>query len=239
MLILRQIKRILKFILSLHILGPDLRTSVHYKDIGPSGPLVKEIFSHISSVPGAFNVDDVGHFHIILSMQSVFGLRGDLLEIGSYHGRSCAVMAKYLKQNERIHICDAFSLDTEDRYGNKPTPEILISNIERINHDRIKEQIIIHECLSNDLRFEEDQKFRFVHIDGGHSEEQTLFDLNLVKSVLPIRGVVVVDDYHHKNWPGVTPAVDRFLKDNKTFIVLADLNRHGAKGRKIYIMKKD
>ncbi|MCI0497943.1 MAG: class I SAM-dependent methyltransferase [Thermoplasmata archaeon] len=217
----------------------DLRTSTDERDIGPKGPLIADVYDLIHTVPGAFNVDDTSHFHLILSMQTHLGLEGDLLEIGSYHGRSSAVMARYLHPSERLHICDAFQIETDDRYENKPTVADLMANIRRVNRNLQEQNIVIHECLSNELELEPKQAFRFIHIDGGHSEEQTLFDLNLVKGHLCNKGIVAVDDYHHPEWPGVTPAIDRFLAENDDYRVIADLNRHGAKGRKIYITKTD
>jgi hypothetical protein len=215
----------------------DLRTSVETADLGPPGPLINDVFIPIKSVPGYFNVDDTSHFHLVLSMQIRIGLKGDFLEIGSYHGRSSAVMARYLNKDEKFHICDAFQADTEDYYDDKPTVQKLISNIKRLSPDIQDERMVIHSCLSNELKLPKSRRFRFVHIDGGHSEEQTLFDLNLVKNQLIVNGIVAVDDYHHRYHPGVAKAVDNFLADNEQFSVLADLNRHGAIGRKIYVIR--
>ena len=48
--------------------------------------------------------------------------------------------------------------------------------------------------------------------------------------------MIAIDDYAHPDWPGVTEAVDRFLGTHAaTHRVMADLNRHVAKGRKLYI----
>lgn len=217
----------------------ELATSIDYHYIGPSGPLINTIFSRINNIPGSFNVDDLSHFHLVLSLQSLFGIKGDLLEIGSYHGRSAALMANYLKKDEMFHICDAFLILTEDYYRNKPTPEQLINNIKSINDSEIENKIVIHECLSDNLQFDGNHLFRFIHIDGGHSERQALNDLNKVKNCLVNNGIIVVDDYDDKSWPDVTPAVNIFLMENSNYFVLADLNRHGTIGRKIYIMKSN
>ena len=44
-----------------------LRESVCYADIGEAGTLIKDVFSRIKGVPGWFNVDDCGHFFLLLS----------------------------------------------------------------------------------------------------------------------------------------------------------------------------
>ena len=214
-----------------------LRESTSYADIGEAGPLIRDIFSRIKDVPGWFNVDDCGHFFLVLSYQSAMGLKGDLLEIGSYHGRSTALMAKCLQPEERIVVCDAFESDTDDNYANKPSPENLVSNIERLSPGINRNRIVIHKCLSNDLHFDSEEMFRFIHIDGGHSAEQAYFDLNLCSKHTTPSGVIVMDDYHNKQWPGVTEGTNRFLNETHEFVVLADLNRHGALGRKLYLIK--
>jgi hypothetical protein len=52
-------------------------------------------------------------------------------------------------------------------------------------------------------------------------------------------GVIAVDDYGHRDWPGVIAGVDEFLRQRPHFEVLADLNRHGALGRKLYLIRTE
>nr|WP_258539260.1 class I SAM-dependent methyltransferase [Dissulfurirhabdus thermomarina] len=160
-----------------------------------------------------------------------------MLEIGSYHGRSTALMAKCLQPDEKIVICDAFEIDTDDKYSDKPSPERLVSNIKRLNPNVENERIIIHKCLSNKLKLGR-EIFRFAHIDGGHSMDQVYFDLNLCSKHIIENGIIAVDDYYNSQWPGVTKGTNHFLSENREFSVLADLNRHGALGRKLYLIKQ-
>lgn len=214
-----------------------LRESTSYADIGEAGPLIKDVFSRLKDIPGWFNVDDCGHFFLVLSYQSAMGIKGDLLEIGSYHGRSTALMANCLEPGERIVLCDAFELNTDDNYIDTPSPENLISNIKSVNPEIENDRIVIHKCLSNDLQLDAEDKFRFIHIDGGHSAEQVYSDLQLCSKHLLSNGIIVMDDYHNNLWPEVTRGTNKFLNDNDAFRVLADLNRHGAFGRKLYLIK--
>lgn len=200
-------------------------------------PLVKEVFNKIKDIQGWFNIDDCSHFKLLLSMQTLMGIKGDLFEIGSFHGRSTAMMAWCLEEDENIHVCDAFEEHTDDFYENKPSPKRLIANIKKVNPSLNINKIVIYQCLSNNLTIDINQKFRFIHIDGGHSAEQVYFDLNLSNKFLIQKGIIAIDDYKHNNWPGVTHGVEKFLSNNKTYSILADLNRHGAKGRKLYLMK--
>jgi predicted O-methyltransferase YrrM len=209
----------------------------HNFDLHPdatAGPLV-DVFDRIRVVPGWFNPDDVAHFSLVLATQSAAGITGDLLEIGSYHGRSAAVLAAHLMQGERLHVCDAFEAPVEDDYADPATPEALWDTIRRVNPQLARARVEIHAMYSTDLDFDRDQRFRFVHVDGGHGRDVALHDLRLARTHLLPGGIIAVDDYEHPAWPGVTEAVDDFLVEFPDIGVAADLNRRGAAGRKVYL----
>jgi predicted O-methyltransferase YrrM len=230
-------QRVLKVAMGKQYYHAELQTSTASKHIGPVSPMLTTLFQPLVNVPGWFNVDDCSHFHLILSMQSTLGMKGDMLEIGSYHGRSTAVMASCLQADEKIVVCDAFEGNTDDPYSNRPSPEKLLRNITLVNPKLDPAQIVIHACLSNDLVLDDNARFRFVHVDGGHSAEQAYYDLNFCKKYVLPNGIIALDDHCHPAFPGVAEAAQRFLKENSDIRVLADLNRHGAQGRKLYLQK--
>lgn len=199
--------------------------------------LVSDVFDRLRLVPGWFNIDDCAHFSLILRYQSAMGISADLFEIGSYHGRSTALLAWARCQGERIVVCDAFEQNTADSYSNPPTPEQLMANLRAVCSDLDDTSVEIHACLSSELTLDPDVRFRFAHIDGGHSKEVALGDLLLCAPHIVEHGVIAVDDYMHAKWPQVTDAVAEFLERNDDFRVLADLNRHGAIGRKLYLIR--
>ncbi len=199
------------------------------------GPLVVEVGEKIKSIPGWLTTDDCGHFALVLRLQSAFGLRGDLVEIGTYHGRSAAVLAHFLEEGEQLVLCDWFGDAPDGLYPAPPTPAILRRNLAVIRPSLRDDQIELHAGASETLRLS--RPVRFAHVDGGHSSAETLADLRRVDERLLSRGVIAVDDYHHRAFPEVTVAADRFLSERPDYHVLADLNRHGAVGRKLYLQK--
>lgn len=78
---------------------------------------------------------------------------------------------------------------------------------------------------------------RFVHLDGSHEYDDGLADLRLVIDHLVVGGIIAVDAYKHPLWPGVADAVRGFRKEPDDESELADLNRHGAEGRGLYLVK--
>jgi predicted O-methyltransferase YrrM len=162
-------------------------------------------------------------------------MRGDLLEIGCYHGRSAALLAMYLRPDERLVVCDAFDLPLRHSYGDSATPEILWRNLQTAVPQLCRESVEIHHGYSHDLQLAETVRFRFAHIDGGHDRDQVLHDLRLCASHVLPGGIIALDDYFHPDYVGVTEGAQLFLKERDDFQVLADLNRRGALGRKLYL----
>ena len=193
-------------------------------------------FEQLRQVPGWFTYDDAAHFSLVLGMQSAAGLRGDLLEIGTFHGRSTMLLARHLGPGERLTVCDPFQ--TGDVYvGNPPTPEVLRRNVQTANPDLDDDALEVHATYSTDLVLDPDRRFRFAHVDGSHERADVAHDLELVDRHLVEGGVVVCDDHDHPDWPGVTQAVVDFRAAHPEYVEVADLNRHAESGRKLYLVR--
>ncbi len=99
--------------------GRNPNTTTFARDSRP-GPTAS-LFASIARVPGWFTYDDCAHFCLVLNTQFAAGARGDILEIGSYHGRSTIVLADCLQPGETLVVCDPFQRG-EVYVGNPPTP---------------------------------------------------------------------------------------------------------------------
>lgn len=208
-----------------------------YKPEGSPGPFTTAVIAPALDVHGFTNIDDLAHFHLILATQRVAGVGGDLLEIGSYFGRAATLLARHLAHTETLVLCDLFDLPATDAYARVPTPDAVRRTVAHANPDLRDDQLEIHRCRSADLPLDPDRRFRFVHVDGDHSPQGAEHDLRLAWRHLAPAGIIAVDDYHHPRWPGVTTGVDAFLDDHPDAAILADLNRHGAAGRKLYLTR--
>jgi len=215
----------------------DLRTSTDVRDIGPPAPDTRDLFAAALALPGAFNLDDCGHFQLILTLQRLYGVTGDLLEIGTHGGRSAAIMAASLGPGETLVCCDAFDLPDAHGRASKRTPERVWANLRSVVPDLPPEAVRFHRCHSQELALPADARFRFAHIDGDHSEARTHADLVLCRRHLPPGGILALDDHGHPAYPGVEAAARRFLEAHPEMRVLAELNRHGAAGRKLYLYR--
>ena len=201
---------------------------------------ITRLFHRLRKVPGWFTIDDCGHFHVILQMQNRLGIRGHLLEIGCYYGRSTGAILGHLKAGERLIVCDVFnSVSAGDKYSSFPSVKEFLRNVSETHPGADPSRIEVHECLSSDLRLRESDTLRFAHVDGGHSREEAMHDLELVYRRLCPSGVIAVDDFEHPGWPGVSRGVADFLAAHSDMAVLADLNRFGEAGRKVYLIKSE
>jgi hypothetical protein len=194
------------------------------------GPLAS-LYDEIKTLPGYFTYDDVVAFTLLLHIQNISGVTGDILEIGSYHGRSTVVIGRCVRPGERFIVCDTFERAVEETYPDPPSPEGLRRTLARLAPNL--RQVDIRASRSDELDLD-GVVLRFAHIDGGHSHDVALHDLRFTASHLAPDGIIAVDDYQHPMWQDVTTAVDAFVAESG-FDVVADVNRWAESGRKIYL----
>ncbi len=199
------------------------------------GPLITQLAPRLGAIPGWFNLDDLAHFTLVLQTQSAAGLTGDLLEIGCFHGRSAAVLALHLQAGEELFLIDAFDLPLAERYGNTPSPTGVWRNLQSVVPDLDRRRVHIERAYSSDLHLPDGLRLRLAHVDGGHDAATARCDLDLCLRHLIPGGVLIVDDYAHPQHPGVSHAVHEILAARPELRILADVNRRGALGRKLYL----
>lgn len=213
-----------------------LRDNTDFMPGALPGRLVTETFDVVRDVPGYFTFDDAAHFVLLLRMQTRLGVQDDLLEIGTFFGRSTAVLAAELGAGERLLACDPFDKETAYGYTAPPTRDDLVRSVSALSSASSDGRLEIFEGFSADLDLS-GRSFRFVHLDGSHEYGDALADLRLVVDHVCPGGIIAVDDYEHPLWPGVADAVRDFRSERDDVFELADLNRHGAEGRKLYLVQ--
>ena len=80
---------------------------------------------------------------------------------------------------------------------------------------KFEKNVILYKGNSNKiLKDFEHKNIDYIIIDGGHSYETVIEDLNLSAKILSKEGVIMCDDYIHHQAPGVKMAIDEFVKNN-------------------------
>jgi hypothetical protein len=168
----------------------------------------------IYEVPGFFGPLDATLFARLFAAQDAAGLAGDVLEIGSFYGRS-AILLEYLKdERDVLHVCDLFEdtppttagrMELATFSGKMPTRGEFEAWFRRF-HDTVP---VIHQGPSSVLNASElgPDGFRFVHLDGSHVYEAVTGDIELACEIASDGGVIAFDDFANVGHPGVAAAL--------------------------------
>jgi hypothetical protein len=168
----------------------------------------------MESIPGWFSRVDAFVFRAVNQLQQEARVSGNILEIGSYLGRSAILLGHLKRSDELFFICDLFgkppeSVANEEEnkrdYGNLALAQF-VGNYMR--HHTTMPEILV--CSSRELcgRLKAQiGTFRFIHVDGSHLFELVRCDIESAKALNQAGGVVVFDDIWAQHAPGVAAAV--------------------------------
>lgn len=148
----------------------------------------------------------------------------DVLEIGTLHGLFAAALMRMLHRTgieAKLTIVDPLAgsqLQPGTSAYEEPTGTPVREDVVRANlalgGDRLGTGARIRQGFSGDpdVRAEvSDRKYGVIVVDGDHSFEGVLADLEWVELIAARGGVVVLDDYGDGRWPGVKDALDKHL----------------------------
>jgi predicted O-methyltransferase YrrM len=165
----------------------------------------------LDDVPGWFPRTDQLVMGALLDHQATAGLRGDLLEMGAYLGKSAILIGRHARPGERFVVCDLFGTEAETAENKKTAAFYRTLSREAFEanylafHDRLPEIVqaptsMLVSCLA-------ESSFRFVHIDACHLYRHVVEDLETSRRLLADGGLVVCDDIRTLHTPGVAAAV--------------------------------
>jgi hypothetical protein len=165
----------------------------------------------LDDVPGWFPALDQTLFDWFLDRQEAAGMRGDLLEIGVYMGKSAIFLGRHLRQGERYTVCDLFEGDAPDE-ANKAESTKSYSSLTRQAFE--ENYLAFHDELPRILEGPssivpdevEPRSCRFVHIDASHLYDHVYNDIGAAHDLLLPGGIVVLDDFRSEHTPGVSIA---------------------------------
>ncbi len=166
--------------------------------------------AQMDTVDGWFYAVDVDFFSNLLAYQRTEGVKGDMLEIGTYQGKSAILMGYGLRDDEELVICDLFDAVMDHAHMSR-IPRQQYSGLDQkqflANWDRFHpRRPTLEVCESSELNLGE-RVLRFVHIDGCHSYQCVANDIHLAVTHTTKRGLIAIDDYRGVETPGVAAAV--------------------------------
>ena len=151
-------------------------------------------------------------------LQAASGITGAVGEIGVHMGRLFILLKLTAVPTERSFAIDVFGDQHKnvDHSGHGGREQFL-QNVSRWTGDT---DVDIIQSSSLDVRPDQIIRTvgpcRLVSIDGGHTEECALSDLQLIEAVLVERGVAILDDFFNPLWPGVVTGASKYFLNPET-----------------------
>ncbi|MFB7996340.1 class I SAM-dependent methyltransferase [Streptomyces sp. NPDC056002] len=165
----------------------------------------------LDDVPGWFPPLDRLLFTWLLERQTRQEVRGDLLELGVYLGKSAVLLGQHLHGAEKFTVCDLFEGDAPDEANQAESTKSYASLTRQAFeenylsfHDELPKVV---QAPSSVISAEVDPgSCRFVHIDASHLYEHVYGDIGAARELLGPDGIVVLDDFRSEHTPGVSVA---------------------------------
>jgi hypothetical protein len=187
------------------------------------GPVDAYLADGFERVPGMSSRFSAAICARVLRRQAEAGVKGPVVEIGTFEGRFLVAMALALEPGER-----AYGFDTFD-WPDEQVEERFLANC-RANGVGPERVAAVRRDSRNiapiELRNATDGKpVRFLHIDGDHSPETVASDLALAQSVLSPQGVIAIDDVLHPEFPFLVVAVHQHLRAHPDMRLMCVIDR--------------
>jgi hypothetical protein len=165
------------------------------------------------SVPGWFLDIDAQLFVGVNALQTARGIRGNVLEIGTYYGKSAILLGYCLQPGERLVISDIFEQTdslTAEGMAEHETYHATLRQKEFERHYRRFHSCLPDLIVGSSLQLDRAglaRQFRLVHVDGGHEYEVVKEDMLTTQALLGPGGIVIFDDWSQPHCPGVAMAL--------------------------------
>ncbi|WP_241681581.1 class I SAM-dependent methyltransferase [Streptomyces sp. CB01881] len=190
------------------------------------------------AIPGWFFKVDQEAFGRFLTAQTEAGHSGDLLELGTYLGRSAVLLGDHLRPGEQLTVCDLFDSEAGDAdnaaemamsYRKTLTRTAFEANYLAF-HAQLPVIVQAPTSVLADGRIP-DGSCRFVHIDASHLYEHVAGDIAVARAALAEDGLVALDDYRSEHTPGVSAAVwQAVFTDGLRPVLLTPMKFYGTWG---------
>lgn len=164
------------------------------------------------SIPGWFFPSDIYLFQWFLDDQVARHHSGDLVELGTYYGKSAVLIAAYQQAGETFTVVDLYETSAEAS-ANAQENALGYGGLTRAAFEahylRYHASLpVVVQGLSSEIRAHvAPASVRFCHVDASHLYEHVRGDAAAARDLLQPDGIVVFDDYRSPHTPGTAAAV--------------------------------
>ncbi len=183
---------------------------------------IKKYYSDIDKVDGWFDKRHIIILLLINLFQTKNSINGNLGEIGVWQGKSFIPLMLLAKNNEYAAAIDCFEsyeFNRDNSGGGSCSFEIFNKNVEKYCSKHSNLRVIKGDSSSFSAKdylsvMENGKGFRIFSIDGCHEAPSTIKDMENAFNCLADGGVIIIDDYFHTCWPGVSEGLNFFMNKN-------------------------
>ncbi len=185
-------------------------------------PDIKRYYAEADYVDGWFDKRLIIVLRLIDEFQTKNNIKGNLGEIGVWQGKSFIPLLQLAKYDEKalaVDCFESFEFNRDNSGGAAGSFKIFTDNINKYcsspQNLKVKAGDSLHLQSQDYLDAVENQKaFRIFSIDGCHEADTTEKDMQNAFESLVDGGVIIMDDYFHWCWPGVSEGVNSFMLKN-------------------------
>ena len=153
-------------------------------------------------IDGWFYPLDMMMFAMTEFFSKAIAAKGDIAEIGVWKGKSLTLLALLADTSEQIYAMDLFSGDLLEQTQVNISKFTNQQQSNRVQYITGNTADYSTEYLKSLFK----NKLRFLHIDAGHEYHEVLHTLTLTAPFMQDNGIIVMDDYHDREFPGVHTA---------------------------------
>ena len=167
-----------------------------------------------SPAGGGLNTQSAAIWDLLLKHQQTnLGISGNIGEIGVWYGFASGLSAVHLQADEELFLIDKYLRKQEVADNIAKTSGKKIEAINWIQADSIS--VRKKEKLKDYF-----DSFRWFHVDGEHSYDGVMSDLELALQCVHQGGIIVVDDFFNISSASITEAVFHFLDRYKHLVCM-------------------
>ena len=168
--------------------------------------MIEYINGRSSEIPGWFYPLDMTLIVVLDGLQKSFHVPGDICEVDVYKGKSLVLFGMVARDNETLYALDAYPEDYLEAAQQAmslfcPWP----MSVKFVKGDT-------SQYTTDQLRELFPSKVRFLHVDAGHEYHEVLHTLYLLAPHVHAEGIIIMDDYQDREFPGVAAAVLDFCR---------------------------
>lgn len=167
-----------------------------------SSTTAKYINDIAPQLEGWFYPLDMMMFGMIEAFHRSLSFDGDIAEIGVWKGKSLALLALIASAKDQIYAMDLFGDDLLEQTQHNITSFVAPEFASRISYLKGNTADYSTDYLKTLFK----NKLRILHIDAGHEYHEVLHTLTLTAPFMQDYGIIIMDDYQDREFPGVPAA---------------------------------